>query len=37
MEDNENWGFSIQKPASGKNIRPNELKWQTTRHIREEG
>ncbi len=35
--EKEVWGFPIRKSASGKNIWPNELKWEATRRIREEG
>jgi transposase-like protein len=35
--ENEVWGFPIRKSASGKNIWPNEVKWEATRRIREEG
>lgn len=31
------WGFKIRKSASGKNIWPNEVKWEATRRIREDG
>lgn len=37
MAEYEVWGFTIRKSASGKNIWPNELKWEATRRIREEG
>ena len=37
MAEHEVWGFTIRKSASGKNIWPNELKWEATRRIREEG
>lgn len=37
MAENEVWGFPIRKSASGKNIWPNEVKWEATRRIREEG
>lgn len=37
MAENEVWGFSIEKSPAGKNIWPNELKWEATRRIREEG
>ncbi|MBU2941352.1 hypothetical protein Q4525_09510 [Shimia thalassica] len=37
MEEYEVWGFTIRQSASGKNIWPNELKWEATRRIREEG
>lgn len=37
MTDTYIWGFTVQKSASGKNIWPNELKWEATRRIREEG
>lgn len=37
MDEREIWGFTIRKSASGKNIWPNELKWEATRRIREEG
>lgn len=35
--ENEVWGFPIHKSASGKNMWPNEVKWEATRRIREEG
>lgn len=37
MAEYEVWGFTIRKSASGKNIWPNELKWEATRRIRGEG
>lgn len=37
MAEHEVWGFTIRKSASGKNIWPNEVKWEATRRIREEG
>lgn len=37
MAEHEVWGFTVRKSASGKNIWPNELKWEATRRIREEG
>jgi transposase-like protein len=37
MAENEVWGFSVEKSPAGKNIWPNELKWEATRRIREEG
>lgn len=37
MSEHEVWGFTIRKSASGKNIWPNEVKWEATRRIREEG
>lgn len=37
MAEHEVWGFKIGKSASGKNIWPNEVKWEATRRIREEG
>lgn len=37
MSEHEVWGFTIRKSASRKNIWPNEVKWEATRRIREEG
>ncbi|WP_282158862.1 hypothetical protein [Shimia thalassica] len=37
MEEYEVWGFTIRQSASGKKIWPNELKWEATRRIWEEG
>lgn len=37
MAEYEVWGFTIRQSASGKNIWPNEVKWEATRRIREEG
>lgn len=37
MAEYEVWGFTIRQSATGKNIWPNELKWEATRRIREEG
>ncbi len=37
MTEHEVWGFKIRKSASGKNIWPNEVKWEATRRIREDG
>jgi transposase-like protein len=37
MAENEVWGFAIQTTPSGRNIWPNELKWEATRRIREDG
>jgi transposase-like protein len=37
MAEYEAWGFAIRQSASGKNIWPNEVKWEATRRIREEG
>ena len=37
MAGNEVWGFSIEKSPAGKNIWPDELKWEATRRIREDG
>ncbi len=37
MAEYEVWGFTIGQSASGKNIWPNEVKWEATRRIREEG
>ena len=37
MAENEVWGFAIQTTPSGRNIWPNQLKWEATRRIRKEG
>lgn len=37
MAENEVWGFTIEKSPAGKNIWPNEVKWEATRRIREDG
>ena len=37
MSEREVWGYTIRKSASGKNIWPNEVKWEATRRIREDG
>ncbi|SDE42061.1 hypothetical protein [Ruegeria marina] len=37
MAENKVWGFTIRKTPTGKNIWPNELKWEATRRIREDG
>ncbi len=37
MTENQIWGFTIEKSHSGKNIWPNEVKWEATRRIREDG
>lgn len=37
MAEDEVWGFTIRKTPAGKNIWPNELKWEATRRIREDG